>query len=263
MIEKPLDAFLECRDRTCIVLNLRIARPIPHVSALVPPGPWTDGPGPGVRPAGRLGPRGRSDQDRAQGSGFPDGARHTPGAPGVHVAGEPNILEPQPKLAVWSLVVFVVLLLVLWKFAWGPLAIVLHQREEHLERCLLDTERARNESEQLLAEHRRLLAQASDEVRGIIEEAKRDAMVTADDIMKKAQAEAESSRQRAEREIATARDQALVELWKTAANLAVSVAGKVLVKDLTPDDQRRLFETAVASLPATPTSANGHGGRHA
>ncbi len=79
-------------------------------------------------------------------------------APG-HEGGEakPNILEPQPSLAIWTVVVFLGLLLVLGRFAWKPLLNALHQREEHLEHCLLQTERARNESEQLLAEHRRQL----------------------------------------------------------------------------------------------------------
>ena len=62
----------------------------------------------------------------------------------------PNILEPQPSLAIWTVVVFLVLLLVLCKFAWGPLSKALHQREEHMEHVLLDAERARNESERLL-----------------------------------------------------------------------------------------------------------------
>ena len=70
----------------------------------------------------------------------------------------PNILEPQPSLAIWTVVVFLGLLFVLGKFAWKPLLAALHQREEHLEHVLHETERARNESEQLLAEHRRQIA---------------------------------------------------------------------------------------------------------
>src|SRR5437763_12795677 len=59
--------------------------------------------------------------------------------------GEPNILEPQAPLAIWTVVVFIGLLVVLGLFAWKPLLQALHQREEHLEHCLLETERARNE----------------------------------------------------------------------------------------------------------------------
>jgi F-type H+-transporting ATPase subunit b len=183
---------------------------------------------------------------------------------GLHEeAGEPNILEPQPTLALWTVIVFLGLLFVLRRFAWKPLIAALHQREEHLEHVLLETERARNESEQLLAEHRRRLAAAEDQVRSLIDGARRDAQVAADVIVKKAQDEADASRKRAERDIATARDQALSEIWSKTTDLAVSVAGKVLNKSLTEDDQRRLIDAAVRELPAVRPASNGHGGHPA
>ena len=92
-----------------------------------------------ARLAGRLGrgpgrrPRQRSPADELR---RPTAAGH--GA----AASEPNILEPQPSLAIWTVVVFVGLLLVLGRFAWKPLLEALHQREDHLEHVLHDTERA-------------------------------------------------------------------------------------------------------------------------
>ncbi len=171
--------------------------------------------------------------------------------------GKPNILEPQPNLAIWTVVVFLGLLFVLGNFAWKPLLAALHQREEHLEHVLLETERARNESEQLLAEHRRRMSAAEDQVRALIEEARKNAAAVADGIFKQAQAEADAARQRAEREIATAKDQALSEIWSKTAELAVSVAGRVLNKSLTEDEHRRLIDTAVGELPAVRPSSNG------
>jgi F-type H+-transporting ATPase subunit b len=185
---------------------------------------------------------------------------HGPG--GEHASdehGDPNILEPQPTLAIWTVVVFIGLLLVLGRFAWGPLLAALHRREEHLEHVLHDTERARNEAEHLLAEHRRLMAEAQEQVRKMLEEARREAQASADEIGRTAQAEAEATRHRAERDIATARDQALLQLWSKSADLAVSVAGKVLARDLGPDEHRRLIETAMNELPAAPAAANGRG----
>lgn len=175
--------------------------------------------------------------------------------------GEPDILEPQPSLAIWTVVVFLGLLFVLGRFAWKPLLAALHQREEHLEHVLLETERARNEGEQLLAEHRRRLAAAEDQVRALIEDARKNAQTLSDEILKKAQAESDATRQRAEREIASARDQALSEIWSKTTDLAVSVAGKVLGKSITGDDHRRLIDSAVSEMPSGPLSANGHGGR--
>lgn len=176
---------------------------------------------------------------------------------GGHGGGQPNILEPQAPLAIWTVVVFVVLLTVLGKFAWKPLLKALEAREEHLLHVLQDTEKARNAAERLLVENQKQLANAAEQARAVLEQARRDAEAAADSIVKKAQAEAEASRERAEREIATAKDQALDEIWTKTADLAVSVAGKVLVQELSPDDHRRLLDVAVSQLP----SQNGQGAR--
>ena len=100
---------------------------------------------------------------------------------GGHPAEESaNPLKPEPTLAIWTLAVFVLLMTVLGKFAWKPLIHALHEREKHLEHVLHETERARNESESLLSEHRKQMASAADEVRELLEEARADAQRTAE-----------------------------------------------------------------------------------
>jgi F-type H+-transporting ATPase subunit b len=186
-----------------------------------------------------------------------------PARPAAGGEERPNPMKVEPTLTLWTIVVFVALLLLLSRFAWKPLAHALHQREEHLEHCLLQTEKARNESEELLAEHRRLMAQADDRVRALIDQAHKDASAGAEEIIKAAHAQAEAARDRAQRDIATARDQALAEIWSQTANVAVSVAGRVLAKDLSADEHRRLLDLAIKELPASSASTNGHGGQHA
>lgn len=161
-----------------------------------------------------------------------------------------NILELQLPLAISTVIVFIGVLLVLWKFAWGPLSKALDDRERHQEEMLQRAEHARSESERLLAEHRALIDQANDQVREILEEARRDADHTANSILEKAREEADAARQRAERDINQARDHALSELWSQAANLAVNVAGKVLAREIGPEEHRRLTEVAIQELPA-------------
>lgn len=184
-------------------------------------------------------------------------------AGGVHVPpglGTDNPIAPQASLALWTVVVFVGLLAVLGKFAWKPLIASLHNREEHLEHVLRETERARNESEQLLNDHRRQLAAAHEQIRTLIDEAKKNAQLQGDEIVKRAQDEAEAQKHRAERDIRNAKDNALSEIWSQAANLAVDVAGKVIGKSLNDEDHRRLVESAITELPASP---NGSGGGRA
>jgi len=171
---------------------------------------------------------------------------------------KPEPLELKPTLAIFTLFVFVGLMFVLGRYAWKPLLAALHQREAHLEHVLVETERARNESESLMAEHRKVMGRAGDEVRGILDKARQEAQAAADSIVKQAQNEADLARQRAQREIASARDQALAEIWQKTADMAVSVAGRVLSKQLSTDDHRRLLDAAIQELPAT--ANNGHGG---
>jgi F-type H+-transporting ATPase subunit b len=199
----------------------------------------------------------------------PDAAAHAPAEPAAgkhaaaedaaHSSGDVNPLKIEPTLAFWTFVVFVGLLFVLGRFAWKPLLEALHRREQHLEHVLLETERARNESEGLLAEHRRLMAKAAEEVRDILDKGRQAAQAAADRIVKEAQTEAEAARDRATREIGSARDQALAEIWEKTADIAVSVAGRVLEKQLSGDDHRRLLENAIAALPEV-AKRNGHKG---
>jgi F-type H+-transporting ATPase subunit b len=175
---------------------------------------------------------------------------HGAAAADDHIEKTPDIMEVQSPLAIWTLIVFLGLMLVLGKFAWKPLMKALDEREAHLEHVLLDSERARNEAEALVAQHRRELAQAADQIRSLMEQARKEAQASADSILRKAQAEAEAARGRAEREIENARDQALMEIWSKTADLAVSVAGRVLTRELNESDHRRLVEVALGELPA-------------
>lgn len=168
-----------------------------------------------------------------------------------------NPMEPQPALAVWTFVVFIGLFALLGKVAWKPLIQALHKREANLEHNLQRSEQAREDAEKLLAEHRKLMAETDDKVRDLLFQAQRDAQAHASELLKQAQTDAESTRQRAQRDIETARDQALVEIWNQSANLAVSVAGRVLDKQLDENDQRRLLDAAIAELPAAPNGREG------
>ena len=182
-------------------------------------------------------------------------------AHGEHLSSEaPDPMKAEPGLAIWSLAVFLGLLAVLGRYAWKPLLHALHERERHLEHVLTETERVRNESEKHLAEYRKQMARAADEVRALLEKARQDGQATGEQIVKQAQSEAESARQRAQRDIGAARDQALAEIWQKTADMAVLVAGRVLSKELSEGDHRRLLDVAIQEIPAAPGS-NGHGGK--
>jgi F-type H+-transporting ATPase subunit b len=162
---------------------------------------------------------------------------------------QPSPLEFDPDLAVFTFIVFLLLLAVLWKFAWGPIAAALDLREQKIADNIAAAEQCNQEAKKLLAEYEAKLAAARDEVRGILDEARRDAEHAGQEIVAKARADATAEIERGKHEIETATAQALKELAETSANLAVDLAGRIVSSKLNAADHTRLIEEALASFP--------------
>ena len=86
-------------------------------------------------------------------------------------SGEANPLEFKSDLAIWTGVVFAVLLAVLWKFAWKPIAEGLDKREKQIADQIAEAERHNQDARQLLADYQQKLAASQGEVRGILDQA--------------------------------------------------------------------------------------------
>ncbi len=166
-----------------------------------------------------------------------------------HAAATPNPLRWKTDLALWTLVVFLVLFTVLYKFAWGPIATGLDKREHRIAEHVAAAEKAHRDAQDMLAQYDRKLTSVQDEVRAILDEARRDAEHTGQQIRAQAQSEGEAFKARAEREIDTATQQALRSLAEQAANLAVDLAGKIVKTRLTAADHAGLIADAVAKFP--------------
>ncbi len=159
----------------------------------------------------------------------------------------------QTDLAVWSFAVFLALLALLTKFAWKPIMQGLEKREDGIARQIAETKASNEEAKRMLASYERRLSEASEEVRGMLEEARRDADTTRQSIVAEARKAAEEELARATREIQLAKDDALSQIAEKAGHLAVEVAGKFLRDKLGHDDQARLVRDSVASLSNRPS----------
>jgi F-type H+-transporting ATPase subunit b len=188
------------------------------------------------------------------------GGGHSAAEGGHEAEGEINVLHFDPNLAFFTLITFAILLFILSKYAWKPLIKAMEDREHGYQKIFDEAERARTEAAALLEEHRNQLARAHEQIRGLIDEARRDAESTKDDIITKAKSEADATVQRAKREIGTAKDEALLEIWSKSADLAVSVAEKVLSREIGPDEHRRLIELATQQVQAHPVGNGRKGG---
>ncbi|MGE3805004.1 MAG: F0F1 ATP synthase subunit B [Gemmataceae bacterium] len=151
-------------------------------------------------------------------------------------------------LGIWTLLVFLLLLAVLRKWAWGPMLEGLKKREENIFNALEDAKKARADAERVRAELQAEMDKASEKVREMLEEARRDATATKEDMLAKARAEINTEKDRARREIQIAEDHALHEIWNQAVELAAAISTKTIERSLTPEDHRKFVDEALKDL---------------
>lgn len=161
--------------------------------------------------------------------------------------------EFRSDLAIWSFAVFLGLLGLLTAFAWKPIMRGLDEREKRIADTIAATNAAHEEARRQLASYERRLAEAADEVRGMLEEARRDSEATRQAIIAEARKAADEEQARAKREIGLAKDDALGQIAEKAGQLAVEVAGKFLREKLGGDDQSRLVRDSIAALGSRPS----------
>jgi F-type H+-transporting ATPase subunit b len=181
------------------------------------------------------------------------------GEAGVHTGGHdahgadssPSLLKgPNEALitAITTILVFVVLIIVLGKAAWGPIVKGLAAREGKIRQDIEEAERARAAAEASLKEYNARLAQAQSEVQATLAQATQQAERVAANIKAQAQQDAEETKARAVKDIEAARDQAVREVYAQAADLATTVAGKILRRNLNPQDQQDLVNESLQQL---------------
>jgi F-type H+-transporting ATPase subunit b len=171
-------------------------------------------------------------------------------------AAGPNPLVFDPDLAVYSAIVFLLLLWVLGKYAWPPISAALDARERKIADNIESAAAKHEEAKRLLEEHETRLAAAAGEVRDLLEEARRDAEATKGRIVAEARKAADQQRDRAIREIEAAKGSAMQDLAVTSAHLAIDLARKVVRQEITADRQSQLVRDALGKLAAAKPSEN-------
>jgi F-type H+-transporting ATPase subunit b len=142
----------------------------------------------------------------------------------------------------FQLVMFLILLALLSKYAFGPLMGIMKEREQHVSSEIDSAERNHAESKQLLEEQRTLLKEARVEAQDLIERAKKQAEEQKEGIIATAKAEAVSMKEAAVAEIQSEKAQAISALQKQVASLSVLIASKVIEKELKEEDQATLVQ---------------------
>jgi F-type H+-transporting ATPase subunit b len=157
----------------------------------------------------------------------------------------PGLMDPVLSTFVWAALIFLVVLALLWKLAWGPLIQALDDRETKIRDSLEAADRMRAEQEKFQAEQEQILAAARKEANEIVAEGKRDAEAVKEKIVQDAKSAAEDTKDRAVAEIDRAKDLAVVEIHQRAVDLSVTIAEKLVGHAVSVDDQERLVQETI------------------
>ena len=141
-------------------------------------------------------------------------------------------------------------LVVLGKFAWGPLLAGLQAREAYIREALETARRDRKEAESRLREYEEKLAASRTEATAIIDEGRRDAEAVKRKIEEHAREESAKMIERARREIDAAATEATRQLYALSAHLATELASRIIGRELDAKDHERLIEESIADISA-------------
>ena len=157
-------------------------------------------------------------------------------------------LTVEGGLMFWTIVVFLLLLAILRKFAWPAILGAVEAREQALERMLAEAAAEREQAAALLAENQRLIGEAKSQAHAIIVESRGVAEKERALAMEKTRQEQEELLARARREIGAERERAVAELRREAVDLSLAAASRLIEKRLDSETDRKLVQEFLATM---------------
>jgi F-type H+-transporting ATPase subunit b len=164
--------------------------------------------------------------------------------------GGPGLVSLQVNLMFWTLIIFGLLFLILWKWGFPAILGAVEAREKALADAIEGAKRDREEAARLLQEHKAQIDASRGEAQKLIADARAVAEKSRAELLEKTRADQQEMLARAQREIAAERDKAIAQLRREAVDLAIAGAGKVIEANLDSDTNRKLVESFLASIPA-------------
>lgn len=163
-------------------------------------------------------------------------------------AGGLNLLEVNPGLLIWTVITFLVVVLILKTFAWNPIVHALDARSEKIHGDLDRAEKLRGESEKLLSDYNAKLASAKEEAIAIVNEAKADATNLKNKMVQEATTEIQARKDQFIKDMELSKMKAIQEIQESVVDLSVSIASKILEKQLKPEDHANFVRAEINNL---------------
>ena len=154
------------------------------------------------------------------------------------------MLDPHLGTIIWTIITFIIVLS------------ALEEREQRIAAALEGAEKARDEAQAILEEHRQKLAEAEAEGRNIVLQAREAAKKTQQELAEKARAEAQQILEQARRSIDSEKRAAIDELRRHVADLAVQAAGAIIEANLDDERNRKLVDDLITAIPSSAANGN-------
>ena len=178
----------------------------------------------------------------------------------VASSGGSFLITPNVGLMVWTLLLFVISMIVLAKLAFPRITEALDKRQHAIEESIDEAERIRKEADGILEEYRERLTEARRQAEEIVERARRSAEAHEHESEAEAKARREQLLEQARRDIEMETRRAIQDIRREVADLTVMATEKVTRKTLSEDDQRRLIEDALGELDFSALTAGAEEG---
>lgn len=167
-----------------------------------------------------------------------------------------EIFEIDPGLFIWSLITFLTLVGLLYKFAFNPLMALQKKRQDDIHQAIHDAERLRDEAQELLANYKLQLGEARQEAEGILDRARKLGEANKTEILEEARVQAEATMARARTQIERDTRQALDSIRTEVADLTIAATERVARTGLSGEDQIRLIQEAIDGIDLHKISEN-------
>ncbi|MFC1477508.1 F0F1 ATP synthase subunit B [candidate division KSB1 bacterium] len=158
------------------------------------------------------------------------------------------MLEYDPGLAIYAIITFLVLFVLLWKLAWPKIIGAIEEREEKIRNSLEEAEKAREAAERTTAEYQEMIAKAREESAEIIRKGTEQAEKVREDLIAKAKDDATKFVENTKKELELERDKAIQEMKLKVVDLSVAIATKIVKTSLTEEKQMELARQALKEM---------------
>ncbi|MFP4139815.1 MAG: F0F1 ATP synthase subunit B [Planctomycetota bacterium] len=166
----------------------------------------------------------------------------------AQAAGDSGVNPGNLGQAIATIIIFLLLLVVLGKWAWKPIVAQLQQREQAIAASIERAEKREIDAQTLISDYEARMEQVQIEARELLEKTRKESARTRDEMIETARQEAAESVKSAQESIDQARREAMRDLYDETARLAADIAGQVIQKGLSEEEHQRLVQESLQQI---------------